>query len=160
MKYIGLGLILLGAYLLMRRGRLKLEEEVGFIEEMASLFGHIKRRVSAYFESPREWAASYEAKDGEIAIALSEIRDGASPSNALYNAVKSRKIQHGSYEVLHECISMLGRDDLSVERESISKASERLSLLARTEREQATETSRVRSVLFVFVSLGALIILI
>lgn len=160
MKYLGLALIFLGTYMIIQRQKRAMMREAGFVEELASLFGHIERRVSSYFEGPREWAASYRAKDGEIAYALKRIESGEAPGCSLSDAVKSRKTQHGWYKTAMECISMLGKDELGKERESISRASEKMAELARAEKENATRVIRVRSVLFVLVALGAVIILI
>ena len=160
MRYIGFCLVLLSAYLIIRRERVKLDGVVEFLEELSSLLCHIECRVTSYFESPREWAASFEAKDGEIATALDKIKHGSAPSVALAEALKMKKSLHGVREDVSECISGLGGDELCLERERIGEASERIKELASAERARAEEVKKIRSALFVLISLGAVIILI
>ena len=160
MRYIGFGLILLGAYMLMYRQRQASDEEILHLEELTALFKHIERRVSSYFESPREWATSFKSSDEKISSALAEIRGGVPPSAALEKTLSKRKTRHGVDKTVLECISMLGGDDLESERDKIARASTMMSEHLREERVRLADTARVRSAMIALVALGAVIILV
>jgi hypothetical protein len=157
---LGFGLILAVAYILMRRERTSADEEIKFLSELGALFRHIERRVSAYFESPREWAASFSARDERISLALAKIRRGVDPSSALSDAVRGEKSRHGADGEVLKCISMLGADELVCERESIIRANSLLDEYIAKESARLTERARIRSALIALISLGAVIILI
>lgn len=146
--------------MLIRRERLLADERIGFLEELGSLFRHIERRVSAYFESPREWAASYHSSSGNISAALLKIKEGAAPSVALTDAAIEAKARHGVCDEVIKYISMLGGDELCAERESITRASALMAEHIAEERARLTDGARVRSAVIALIALGAVIILI
>lgn len=160
MRYIGLALSFVAAYLLSSLYKAAISARVDTLGELVRLVGHIRSRVSGYLEPPATWAAGYSSDNEWVERFLCEVRSGAGTAEAYSALCTSLNISAEAKEQLGEFFKDLGSDTLSAECRDIDTAADRLSALYEKEKSEAEERSRIGAVMALMISVGVALLVI
>lgn len=160
MRYIGLGLAFLAAYLLTSFYKAAISARVDTLGELVRLVGHIRSRVSGYLEPPATWAKGYSSDNEHVESFLCEVRSGVGTAEAYSAHRASFPLSAEAKERLGEFFERLGSDTLSAERRDVGAFADSLYALYEKERSEADERSRIGAVMALMISVGVALLVI
>ena len=163
MKYIGLAVLIIGAFRLSKVYLSRREAALKLSEGLLLLFMHIERELSSYMRSVKEAMSRFKGERGgegeerELSEALSVLDSFGREEFLSY--LRAR-LSGQTYSAVSDFLLERCRDSYIEEKERVSKARERLLLALCAEREKMSKTRITVPTLTAAISLGAAILFI
>ena len=158
MKYLGLALLVLAAWLIASAYRRALRLRASALEEVVSLARYAYSRVSEHLEPPAVWAAGYQTDNPAISELLRLVRGGRTPTEALSLSAEGLMLLPELRELAYGFFDELGSLGASASR--AGRSLEALEARLLSEREECEERGRVVAVMALMLSAGGAILII
>lgn len=160
MKYFGIALLLVSAFLFASGYKSRREGETAALCDLLLLLRHIEERVTLYFEPPRAWASSFVTDNKELGSLMLCIREGGALSDAFGESAFSRRLSARALELATGAFAEMGRGCAADEGRVAAKYRKEAEQLLSEERERARAGSRLAASLSLLLSIGVAILII